>query len=144
MIAYFADTSFWIALSSRRDAHHARAAAWSLHLTRTNATIVTTEAVIWEWMNALSDRATRQTAAAAYRQCHRDPSIEVVPFQADLVDAAVNLYEGRHDKAWGLTDCLSFVVMSERHLTHALTADHHFQQAGFDTVLLRDPPERGT
>jgi hypothetical protein len=41
-------------------------------------------------------------------------------------------------KEWGLTDCLSFVVMNERGVTQALTTDEHFQQAGFK-VLLRNP-----
>ncbi len=33
-------------------------------------------------------------------------------------------------------DCISFVVMQQYGLTEALTADHHFEQAGF-TVLLK-------
>ncbi|MHB8900647.1 MAG: hypothetical protein ACYC6Y_18000 [Thermoguttaceae bacterium] len=36
----------------------------------------------------------------------------------------------------GLTDCISFIIMREYGLTDALTADHHFEQAGF-TVLLK-------
>ena len=32
-------------------------------------------------------------------------------------------------------DCMSFVVMSERKLTDALTADDHFRQAGFRVLL---------
>lgn len=51
MTALFADTSFWIALSSRRDAYHGRALAWSRDLTCTQASILTTEAVLWEWVN---------------------------------------------------------------------------------------------
>jgi hypothetical protein len=39
------------------------------------------------------------------------------------------------DKEWGLTDCISFVVMKERKLTDALTTDHHFEQAGFKSLL---------
>lgn len=34
-----------------------------------------------------------------------------------------------------MTDCLSFVVMQEQKLTEALTADVHFQQAGFRALL---------
>jgi len=41
------------------------------------------------------------------------------------------------DKEWGLTDCISFVVMKDRKLTDVLTTDHHFEQAGFKS-LLRD------
>jgi predicted nucleic acid-binding protein len=45
------------------------------------------------------------------------------------------LYRKHADKEWGLTDCLSFVVMTRRGLTEALTADEHFRQAGFRPLL---------
>ena len=44
-------------------------------------------------------------------------------------------YERRRDKTWGLTDCISFVVMREQGLRDALTADSHFRQAGFRPLL---------
>lgn len=34
-----------------------------------------------------------------------------------------------------LTECISFGVMTERGLSDALTADHHFEQAGFRAVF---------
>jgi uncharacterized protein len=36
---------------------------------------------------------------------------------------------------WSLTDCISFAVMSQQGLAEALTADHHFEQAGFVVLL---------
>lgn len=33
------------------------------------------------------------------------------------------------------TDCISFVVMQDHGLSEALTADHHFDQAGFKVLL---------
>lgn len=44
-------------------------------------------------------------------------------------------YRQRRDKEWSLTDCISFVVMQEEQLTEALTADRHFEQAGFKPLL---------
>ncbi len=53
----------------------------------------------------------------------------------DWLERGVDLYARRPDKAWSLTDCISFVVMADRKLTEALTGDHHFEQAGFLALL---------
>ncbi len=44
------------------------------------------------------------------------------------------------DQEWSLTDCISFIVMQQRGISPALTYDHHFEQAGFEALLRRDPP----
>jgi predicted nucleic acid-binding protein len=60
---------------------------------------------------------------------------EVVGFDPKVQQAGFDLYESRLDKDWSLTDCVSFAVMTQRGLTEALTADHHFEQAGFRAVF---------
>jgi predicted nucleic acid-binding protein len=45
------------------------------------------------------------------------------------------LLKARLDKEWSLVDCASFVVMQHRSIVEALTADHHFEQAGFVRLL---------
>ena len=100
---------------------------------------MTTEAVLWEWLNALSDASTRTISAEGYHRVHADRRIEVVPFQPELSDAAIGLYGNRADKNWSLTDCLSFVVMERHALTEALTTDRHFEQAGFKANMLDHP-----
>jgi uncharacterized protein len=136
---YFADTVFWIAISRQRDELHRRAIAWQRFIASSGSTIVTTEAVLWEWLNALSDPSARTLAANGYQRAHRDPQIEVVPFQPGLITAAVELYRARGDKDWSLTDCLSFVVMEHRGVQEALTTDRHFAQASLKPVMLEEP-----
>ena len=53
-----------------------------------------------------------------------------------LLRKALELYRSRDDKEWGLTDCISMVVMQEQGLLEVVTADHHFKQAGFRASLL--------
>ena len=57
-----------------------------------------------------------------------------------LFAAGLDLYRNRPDKAWSLTDCISFVVMRERSITEALAYDRHFEQAGFRALLREEPP----
>jgi len=44
-------------------------------------------------------------------------------------------FRQRRDKGWSLTDCISFLAMQRHGLAEALTADHHFEQAGFNILL---------
>jgi predicted nucleic acid-binding protein len=104
------------------------------------ALIVTTEAVCWEWLNAMSGAATRNVAAHAFERVCHDPRIEVVAHSSELSAGAIRLFALRTDKDWSLTDCLSFVVMRRRNIREALTADNHFEQAGFRAVLSEIPP----
>ena len=61
-----------------------------------------------------------------------------LPLSDDLYRRALDLYRSRPDKEWGLTDCASFTVMSDRGLADALTADEHSRQAGLRALLLED------
>jgi uncharacterized protein len=59
----------------------------------------------------------------------------IVPPNQELFDEGIHLFAERPDKEWSLTDCISFIIMREYDLTDALTADHHFEQAGFRILL---------
>ncbi len=63
--------------------------------------------------------------------------IEIVHLTPKLFNQAFELYKNYEDKAWGLVDCISFIVMWETGMTQALTFDQHFVQAGFQ-ALMRD------
>jgi hypothetical protein len=75
---YFADTSFWIGLSSKRDQHDHRAVAWHQFVIRTRGAILTPEAVLLEWLNALSDVSTRRIAAESYPKLTVDAKGRVI------------------------------------------------------------------
>ena len=64
-----------------------------------------------------------------------DPKVDIVPLSEALYARALQLYRERPDKEWGLTDCVSFLVMQDRGLIESLTTDEHFQQAGFRALL---------
>jgi predicted nucleic acid-binding protein len=97
---------------------------------------LTIEAVLVEIGNALSKTSWRRLGIATLDDLRMDPDIEVVPVTTELFERAVDLYSARLDKEWGLTDCISFVVMQDHKLTHVLTTDRDFEQAGFQNALL--------
>ena len=129
----FIDTSYILALVNTTDQHHelARSAAATL-----NPPFVSTEAVLVEIGNALSRVRWRHLAIATLQDLRADPDIKIVPVDSELFDQAIALFSARTDKEWGLTDCISSVVMQKRNLTHALATDRHFEQAGFQNALL--------
>lgn len=133
MLPLFIDTSYILALINAGDQHHARATATALQL---QAIYLTTEAVLTEIGNALARPLWRNLGVATLTELRADPDIEIVSVSAELFDRAFELYAARSDKSWGLTDCISFVVMQERGLTQALTTDKHFEQAGFLNALI--------
>lgn len=128
----FIDTSYFLALINRRDRYHqvAKEIAKDISFPR-----VTSEAVLTELGNALARPPARLLAVRTLREIRASRDIEVVTIDQALFNEALALYRARPDKAWGLTDCTSFIIMRQRLLTQALTTDHHFEQAGFTRLL---------
>jgi hypothetical protein len=103
--------------------------------------VVITEAVLAEVGNALSRTPDlRRHAAEFIRGCYGEPNMCVVAVDTTLLTRALDLFERRSDKEWGLTDCISFVVMRDRGLHDAATEDRHFQQAGFRALMADAEP----
>ena len=132
----FLDTYYVQALLNPRDPHHARARAL-LPTVQGASEVVVTEAVFAEVGNALSGTPRlRQVAAAFIRRCYVEPNMTVVPVDTGLLTRALEFFESRSDKEWGLTDCISFVAMGDLGLLDAATGDRHFSQAGFRALML--------
>jgi len=132
----FVDASFIVATSNRRDAYHERARALDIALLNASE-IWTTDAVLLEIAAALAGPPLKAAAIRIWDQFHGgDARCRTVDASASNLADAMNLYRARPDKAWSLTDCLSFLVMEREGLIDALTADRHFEQAGFRALLL--------
>jgi predicted nucleic acid-binding protein len=132
MKVLFADTSFYVAISSPQDAVHAQAkAVAAAH----QGGVITTEFVLVEVGNFFCRGMSRTIFQTMIGNLRSAEDIEIVPASADLFDRGFRYFTEHPDKEWSLTDCISFVVMHERGIAEALTADHHFEQAGFVALL---------
>jgi predicted nucleic acid-binding protein len=128
----FADTFYWLALLNPDDEFHASAVAVSVTL---DEVIVTTMWVLTELGDALHRGRNRETFARFLDALGEHKDIEIVAASPGLFQRGVELFRSRPDKEWSLTDCISFVVMADKGIREALTADRHFEQAGFKALL---------
>ena len=96
-----------------------------------------TEYVLLELGNALSRCKVRHRYAPFVEHLFVNPEAEVVPASTDLFRQGLRLFASRPDKTWSMVDCISFAVMKKHRLIDALTADRHFEQAGFRALLLQ-------
>ncbi|MBW4476085.1 MAG: PIN domain-containing protein [Tolypothrix brevis GSE-NOS-MK-07-07A] len=128
----FVDTLFVVALINQRDQYHQQASelADSLEI----HPLITTDAVLLEIGNALA-RNYKDEAVKIIKHFLTSNEVEIVRLTPELFTQAFTLYKTHQDKAWGLVDCISFVVMKQTGVTQALTFDQHFVQAGFEALM---------
>ena len=109
----FVDTAAWIALINADDWLHQRAVQVMSDLRRQKTSLLTTEFVLLEVADALSSPLIREQTVVFINQLRSQPTLR--------------------NKEWGLTDCTSFVVMTQERITQAFTSD--LEQAGFTKLL---------
>ncbi|MEA3281327.1 MAG: PIN domain-containing protein [Euryarchaeota archaeon] len=133
---FFLDTAYVLALLNPKYPYNKQAKVFLPTISDAREVWVT-EAVLVEVGNALA-RSNHSAAIDFIDGCYNTPNIKVVSVDPALVHHAIELYQSREDKEWGLTDCILFIVMQDRGLWEALTTDEHFQQAGFRAMLRED------
>jgi uncharacterized protein len=131
MTEVFADSSYFVALMSPADALHREA----IRPRPNSERLVTTAWVIAEVGSMLAKPPHRVLVVKMMERLRRDTTAELLPPDLATFDRGLDLFAQRLDKAWSLTDCISFVVMKDRKIRRALTGDHHFKQAGFEVLL---------
>jgi len=132
MTVQFVDTYYLLALVNSTDKDHLAALRHSQGRVHR---LVTTTWVLVEFADALAAVDSRTRAARFIRGFQAEAFVEVVPPTFEQFECALDRYEQRPDKDWSLTDCISFLLMEGRGITDALTADHHFEQAGFRALM---------
>ncbi len=130
---FFLDTSFVLSLINPRDSYHKKAKELLIQL-RTAHEVLVREAVLTEIGNSLAC-SNRSATVNFINSCYVTANLKVISVDNALFRHAVKFYHTHKDKQWGLTDCISFIVMQDHSLTEAFTTDEHFQQVGFKALL---------
>lgn len=128
-----ADAALFIAVLNRRDRFHSWA---SNYYGETRDGLVVPFPVLLEVGNYFGESASRSQVIDFLRRIQEDPRVDCVPLNEVLLRAGMDFYAARPDKEWGLTDCISFVLMNKMGINEAVTTDHHFEQAGF-TIMMK-------
>jgi predicted nucleic acid-binding protein len=90
--------------------------------------------VLVEVGNGLA-RNFKEQASEVIEDFLTSEEVEIVNLDDALFQSAFEMYRTHQDKSWGMTDCISFVVMLERGIVDALTNDKDFRQAGFNALM---------
>ena len=124
----FVDTSFWIALQSKRDPHHEAADTLAQQglgpLTTTNHVVGET----WTFMQRWSGHAGAVEALRAVREV---PTLTILHVDDDVEDDAWRWLARRDEREYSFVDATSFAVMRRRRMREALAFDGDFSAAGF-------------
>jgi uncharacterized protein len=129
----FIDTGYMQAMLNRKDPWRKKAAAIDID---SYNRYFTSEFVLTELLAVFSRGSQKRTAAVEYIEYLKtQPSVEIEPASPHLFERAFDLYKSRSDKPWSLTDCSSFVIMSDNGIMDALAKDDDFRQAGFNPLM---------
>ena len=131
----FLDTSGLIAVVNADDQWHAAAETVWRELLAYGTQLATTSLVLIELGDGLSRIHHRQLAIRIYDSLHAAWRIEIVRTTSDDEKRAWQLFRQTGDKEWGMTDCVSMIVMRDHDVTRVFSSDHHFEQAGFEILL---------
>lgn len=133
----FLDTAFVLALASPADQYHEKAKELSRQIKKKSVALLTTRAILIEIGDAMAGQRRRKAGTIMLESLENDENLEIFPNSEEFYSNAFDLFVSRPDKEWGMTDCISFIVMKEFEISEALTTDIHFKQAGF-TALMRE------
>lgn len=128
----FADTSFWVALRNRRDAHHKEAVGL---LGRYSAeTLLTSNHVRGETWTFLRRRVSYGAAVAFLDSLEHSPRVQVAIVSEELEGVALTWLRQHDEREYSFVDATSFAVMRTLRLRRALAFDGDFSAAGFEEL----------
>lgn len=137
MSKLFLDTGYVIALEAEDDEHHQEARQHWEKLAQQRPSLVTSTYVFDEIVTFFNSRGRHAKAVEIGRRLLRSPHIRLVQVDVSLFEEGWSYFQGRPDKRYSLTDCISFVIMARERVREALCFDGHFEQAGFQQLPKR-------
>lgn len=129
----FVDAGYFIALEAADDQNHKAATQHWRKLRKSLPPLVTTCYIFDEVATFFNNRGRHEKAVEVGNNLLQSQLIELLHVEESLFYDAWEYFQRHQDKAYSLTDCVSFIVMTQRGIRTALSFDKHFRQAGFET-----------
>lgn len=128
----FVDTSFWIALRNRRDAHHNEAVA--LLREHADEPLITSNQVRGETWTYLRRKAGHAAAVDFLDALKSSARIRTVPVELRREEEALRWLRRHDERAYSFVDATSFALMRSLRTRRALAFDGDFSAAGFQEL----------
>jgi uncharacterized protein len=133
MIPIFLDTVGLLALWDMDDQWHNVAEGAYKQIVSTRQPIVTTSFILLECGNAAARRTYREDVCILQRTLELRNEV-IFPTEDDWKTAWDDYQRAEIGRA-GIVDYVSFAVMRRLSIQQAFTNDHHFKDAGFETLF---------
>ena len=130
----FVDTAGWMMLTDGADPEHAAACRFRDAWLKSGHTFVTTDYVTDETLTLIRMRLGVDAAEAWWDMVSESQRVRTEPIDGSRAERARAWFFRWREQPFSFTDCTSFVLMRELKLSRALTSDHHFTIAGFETA----------
>lgn len=125
----FVDTSFWIATSLPRDAHHP--IAQQLLREHQADQLTTTNHVLGETWTFIRRRASHADAVRFVDRAAASPRLSIVHVSRQIEDVAMAWLRRHDERRYSFVDATSFALMRSLKIKDALAFDGDFSAAGF-------------
>lgn len=126
----FVDTSAFLAIENRRDAHHTLALNFKDTCLKTGQTLITSDYVLDESYTIIRLRAGHTIAVDFGETLRRSHLINIEYITPEIMEEAWKLFKAFADHDFSFTDCTSFALMEHLHIHNAFTFDAHFREYG--------------
>lgn len=131
----FLDTAALLALANKRDALHQQAKTVRSLIAREGRSVLTTEWVLTEFLNAMQRPPARTLAVRMVEQLRQSKRVQILIASSEDWREGYTLYQSRLDKAWSLVDCISIHLCQQMSIQEVFTSDRNFRQAGYQILL---------
>lgn len=131
----FLDTNGWLALLNSGDTSHVQVDGSWRELIRRGARIVLTDWIVAETGNGSAKSQRKHRVMEAMQATIQNTRVDLIFIDDEMLQRSLEFFGQHADKAWGLVDCASFLVVRDHGIADAFTSDKHFEQAGFRCLI---------